>query len=68
MHSPSCFETHRSGARVWKDLRSRHAALLLSMRACNQFESAKIGLPAASLISDSHSLCTAPTTFSGIGT
>ena len=33
MHSLSCFETQRTGARLWKDLRSRRAALLLSMRA-----------------------------------
>jgi hypothetical protein len=30
---PSCFETHRSAARLRKELRSRRAALLLSMRA-----------------------------------
>ncbi len=30
---PSCFETHRSAVRLWKHLRSRHAAMLLSMRA-----------------------------------
>ena len=31
--APSCFETHRSASRLWKELRSRGAALLLSMRA-----------------------------------
>jgi hypothetical protein len=30
---PSCFETHRSALRLWKHLRSRPAAMLLSMRA-----------------------------------
>src|SRR5215510_7430979 len=30
---PSCFETHRSAVRPWKRLRSRPAAMLLSMRA-----------------------------------
>ena len=30
---PSCFETHRSGFGLWKRLRSRRAATLLSMRA-----------------------------------
>jgi hypothetical protein len=31
--SPSCFETHRSTRRLWKRLRLRGAAMLLSMRA-----------------------------------
>ena len=30
---PSCFETHRSALGLWKRLRSRLAAMLLSMRA-----------------------------------
>jgi hypothetical protein len=30
---PSCFETHRSARPLWKHLRSRRAAMLLSMRA-----------------------------------
>ena len=30
---PPCFETHRSALRLWKRLRSRPAAMLLSMRA-----------------------------------
>jgi len=30
---PSCFETHRSAIGLWKRLRSRRAAMLLSMRA-----------------------------------
>ena len=30
---PSCFETHRSAFGLWKRLRSRSAAMLLSMRA-----------------------------------
>src|SRR5262245_2167688 len=30
---PSCFETHRSALGLWKRLRSRPAAMLLSMRA-----------------------------------
>jgi hypothetical protein len=29
---PSCFETHRSALGLWKRLRPRHAAMLLSMR------------------------------------
>src|SRR5262245_3359019 len=29
---PSCFETHRSALGLWKRLRSRPAAMLLSMR------------------------------------
>jgi hypothetical protein len=33
LHAPSCFETHRSALRRWKHLRSRRAAMLLSMRA-----------------------------------
>ena len=33
LSSPSCFETHRSARRLWKHLRSRVAAMLLSMRA-----------------------------------
>jgi hypothetical protein len=32
-HSPSCFETHRSGVSEWRQLRSCRAATLLSMRA-----------------------------------
>jgi hypothetical protein len=31
--APSCFETHRSAVRLCRHLRSRHAAMLLSMRA-----------------------------------
>src|SRR5262249_25687086 len=31
--SPSCFETHRGALGLWKHLRSRPAAMLLSMRA-----------------------------------
>jgi hypothetical protein len=31
--APSCFETHRSALRLWKHLRLRRAATLLSMRA-----------------------------------
>jgi hypothetical protein len=31
--SPPCFETHRSAFGLWKRLRSRRAAMLLSMRA-----------------------------------
>jgi hypothetical protein len=31
--TPSCFETHRSTRRLWKRLRLRRAAMLLSMRA-----------------------------------
>jgi hypothetical protein len=30
---PSCFETHRNARPLWKHLRSRRAAMLLSMRA-----------------------------------
>src|SRR5262249_53739325 len=30
---PSCFETHRSAFGLWRGLRSRRAATLLSMRA-----------------------------------
>src|SRR5215467_7562703 len=30
---PSCFETHRGAVRLRKQFRSRHAAMLLSMRA-----------------------------------
>jgi hypothetical protein len=33
LSAPSCFETHRSALRLWKRLRPRHAATLLSMRA-----------------------------------
>ncbi len=33
LHAPSCFETHRSAVRQWKDLHSCRAAMLLSMRA-----------------------------------
>src|SRR6266550_88748 len=33
LHAPSCFETHRSALGLWKHLRSRRAAMLLSMRA-----------------------------------
>ena len=33
LRARSCFETHRSAVRQWKDLRSRRAAMLLSMRA-----------------------------------
>ena len=33
LRARSCFETHRSAVRQWNDLRSRHAATLLSMRA-----------------------------------
>src|SRR6516225_1532736 len=33
LSSPSCFETHRSAFGLWKHLRSRRAATLLSMRA-----------------------------------
>jgi hypothetical protein len=31
--TPSCFETHRSTRRLWKRLRLRGAAMVLSMRA-----------------------------------
>src|SRR5215470_16499714 len=31
--APSCFETHRGALGLWKYLRSRAAAMLLSMRA-----------------------------------
>src|SRR5437868_10497518 len=31
-YSPSCFETHRSALWVWRQLHSRRAATLLSMR------------------------------------
>jgi hypothetical protein len=30
--APSCFETHRSVAKLWKHLRTRRAAMLLSMK------------------------------------
>ena len=33
LSSPSCFETHRSARSLWKHLRWRRAAMLLSMRA-----------------------------------
>jgi hypothetical protein len=33
MCAPSCFETHRSALRLWEQLHSHSAAMLLSMRA-----------------------------------
>src|SRR5437763_12500616 len=44
-YSPSCFETHRSALWVWRQLHSRRAATLLSMRA--RREAADGGLPNA---------------------
>src|SRR5215472_11786855 len=43
MSAPSCFETHRSALRLWEQLHSHSAAMLLSMRARAKNQPAGVG-------------------------
>src|SRR5262249_60072896 len=44
--APSCFETHRSAFGLWRGLRSRRAATLLSMRARAKHQPAAVRMTA----------------------
>ena len=47
--APSCFETHRGALGLWKYLRSRAAAMLLSMRASTNPRLYGMTVPSVSL-------------------